>query len=85
MIGRLAQPGERVHPTSVMQRMLEVGVRQDLRQVAASRDSTIGEMGVTRPPGKIDPCPPGLARVMLRRNGIVQTPARRLPCTAPAQ
>ncbi|MFD7442957.1 hypothetical protein [Streptomyces sp. NPDC059909] len=38
-------------------------------------------MDVTNPPGKIDPCPPGLAWVMLRRNGIVQ----RLRVVFPAQ
>ncbi|WTW99096.1 sigma-70 family RNA polymerase sigma factor [Streptomycetaceae bacterium NBC_01309] len=72
MIGKLAQPGERVHPVSVMQRMLEVGVRQDLRHVVASREITIWEMDVTNPPDKTDPCPPALAWLMFRDHGIVQ-------------
>ncbi|MGW1618937.1 hypothetical protein [Streptomyces sp. NPDC002172] len=49
------------------------GVTKHLRHVAASRSVTIWEMDVTNPAGIADPCPPTLARLMIRRNRRVQT------------
>ncbi|MEU0950692.1 RNA polymerase sigma factor [Streptomyces canus] len=72
MIGKLSKPGERIHPVPVMRRTLDAGVRQRLRHVVASRDITIWEMDVTSLPGAKNPCPPRLAWLMFRRNGIVQ-------------
>ncbi|MEU9990910.1 sigma-70 family RNA polymerase sigma factor [Streptomyces sp. NPDC048045] len=73
MVGRFGRPGERIHPTPVMRRMLAAGVRQHVRHVVASRDITIWEMDVTNPAGATDPCPPTLAWLMLRQNRRVRT------------
>jgi RNA polymerase sigma factor (sigma-70 family) len=72
LVGALGREGERVHPTPVLEQILESGVRQHLRHVVASRDITIWEMDVTNPVGATNPCPPALAWLMFRQNGRVQ-------------
>jgi len=72
LVGILGRPGERIHPTPVLRRTLEAGVRQHVRHVVASRDITIWEMDVTNPVGAVNPCPPKLAWLMFRRDGRVQ-------------
>lgn len=72
MIGRFAQPGERIHPGPVLCQVLEKGVRQQVRHVVASRDITIWEMDVVNPADLEDPCPPSLVWLMFRRDGRVQ-------------
>lgn len=71
LVGILGQPGEHIHPTPVLRRIVEAGVRQHLRHVVASRDIAIWEMDVTNPADKPNPCPSTLAWLMLR-NGRVQ-------------
>ncbi|MFI6288362.1 RNA polymerase sigma factor [Streptomyces sp. NPDC051018] len=72
LTGVLSRPGERLHPTPVLRRVLESGVRQHLRHVVASHDITIWEMDVTSPADKADPCPPTLAWLMFRDNRRVR-------------
>ncbi|WP_042416509.1 RNA polymerase sigma factor [Streptacidiphilus anmyonensis] len=86
MIGTFAQPGAHVHPSPVMRRILDKGVRQHVRHVVASRDITIWEMDVTNPVGIEDPCPATLAWVMFRQDRRVRKlrvvfpgPPRRVP------
>lgn len=72
LVGDLSRHGEHTHPTPVMERTLEKGVRQHLRHVVASRDITIWEMAVTNPVGVANPCPPTLAWLMFREKGRVR-------------
>ncbi|MEV7238168.1 sigma-70 family RNA polymerase sigma factor [Streptomyces sp. NPDC051020] len=72
LVGILSQPGERIHPTPALRRILDAGVRQHLRHVVASSDIAIWEMDVTNPADKVDPCPSTLAWLMFREDGRVQ-------------
>ncbi|MEU8973423.1 sigma-70 family RNA polymerase sigma factor [Streptomyces monashensis] len=73
MVGRFGTPEGRIHPGPVMRRVLDKGVRQQVRHVVASSDITIWEMDVTNPADSADPCPPTLAWLMFRRDRRVRS------------